>query len=184
MRLFVALDLPDVVRRELAVWRDRAFAGADELRLVRTEALHVTLVFLGWQEERDVEPITRAVEESAVGQPAPALAAGALRAVPPRRARLLALELADPDGRCAAAQAAAAGALERAGFYEPERRPFWAHVTLARVKRGRRPPAIVPEPPALAPFTTEHLTLYRSLLGRDGAVYEPIERWGLRPSGW
>ena len=58
--------------------------------------------------------------------------------MPPRRPRLFALDLADEGGRAAALQAAVAGALERAGVYEPERRPFWPHVTLARVKRGER----------------------------------------------
>lgn len=178
LRLFVALDLPDAVRRELTVWRDRAFGGADELRPVRADALHVTLVFLGWQAQRDVEAIAGAMEKAAA-LPAPVLAVGELRAVPPRRARLLALDLVDADGRCAAVQAAAAGALERAGFYEPERRPFWAHVTVARVKRGQRLPAFTPEPPVLAPFITGQLTLYRSLLTGDGAIYEPVERWGL-----
>ena len=49
--MFLALDLPVDARTELAAWRDELVAGRDDLRPVRPEALHVTLVFLGWQDE-------------------------------------------------------------------------------------------------------------------------------------
>ena len=59
-RMFVALDLPDAARTELAAWRDELVAGRDDLRPVRPEALHVTLVFLGWQDETAAEAMAAA----------------------------------------------------------------------------------------------------------------------------
>ena len=60
--------------------------------------------------------------------------------------------------------------------YRPEKRAFWPHVTLARVKRGRRaPPLDAPDPPA-APFEAPELTLYRSTLRPQGALYEALAR--------
>ena len=55
----------------------------------------------------------------------------------PRNARLFALDLDDDGGRAGALQAAATDALEAGGWYRPEKRPFWPHITLARVKRLR-----------------------------------------------
>ncbi len=69
-------------------------------------------------------------------------------------------------------QAAVADALAGAGLYEPEKRPFWPHVTLARVRRGERVRRVAAgDPPA--PFRADRVVLYRSTLRPDGAVYEP-----------
>ena len=67
-------------------------------------------------------------------------------------------------------------ALEAGRWYRPEKRPFWPHITLARVKRGeRRVPPLPGDPPAPAePFAGEQLTLYRSTLRPQGALYEPL----------
>jgi len=69
-------------------------------------------------------------------------------------------------------------ALEAGGWYRPEKRPFWPHITLARVKRGERrvpPPPDEPAPPG-DPFEAGVLTLYRSTLRPQGALYEPLAR--------
>ena len=58
-RLFVALDLPQDVRSGVVDWQQTALADP-ALRIVRPEALHVTLVFLGYQAEKDVKAIAKA----------------------------------------------------------------------------------------------------------------------------
>ena len=68
--------------------------------------------------------------------------------------------------------------LHAAGLYEPEKRPFWAHVTLARGRRNRALPRL-DEPPALPEeltrrFVPERATLYRSTLTPRGAVYDAM----------
>ena len=65
-------------------------------------------------------------------------------------------------------------------MYRPERRPWWPHVTLARVKRGER--AVEPlaaDPPPLGAIEPGELTLYRSTLRPQGALYEPLARAAL-----
>jgi RNA 2',3'-cyclic 3'-phosphodiesterase len=175
--MFVALDLPLSARSELAAWRDLLVDGRDDLRPVAPEALHVTLVFLGWQDEAAAEAIA-AAGFAAAEVAAPLLRAGAVRPLPPRDPRLFALDLEDLDGRAAAIQAGVSDALAAGGWYKPEKRPFWPHITLARVKRGRRrvaPLPVEPAPPASA-FPALELTLYRSILRPQGALYEPLAR--------
>jgi 2'-5' RNA ligase len=101
----------------------------------------------------------------------------AVKPIPPRSPRLFAFDMADEDGRAVAVQAAASDALAAARFYKPEKRPFWPHVTFARVKRGVRRAGPVEAPaPALDPFEAPEVTLYRSILRPQGAQYEPQER--------
>jgi RNA 2',3'-cyclic 3'-phosphodiesterase len=174
--MFLALDLPAEARSALAAWRDGLVAGRDDLRPVRPEALHVTLVFLGWQDEAAAEAIGQAAFEAAAQLHAPLLRADGVRPLPPRDPRLFALDLEDEQDRASAVQAAASDALCAGGWYHPEKRPFWPHVTLARVKRGRRrvpPLADAPAAPGEA-FAAAELTLYRSTLRPQGALYEPL----------
>jgi 2'-5' RNA ligase len=175
--MFVALDLPAEARQALAGWRDALVAGRRDLRPVPAEKLHVTLAFLGWQDESAAERIAAAAFGAADGPP-PVLAPAGLRAVPPRDPRLFALDLEDEAGRGAALQDAVAGALEEARVFTRERRGFWAHLTLARVRRGeRRVPGLPTEPaPPPAAFPAAELTLYRSTLRPQGALYEPLAR--------
>jgi 2'-5' RNA ligase len=172
--MFVALDLPPRARTELAAWRDALVAGRADLRPVAPEALHVTLVFLGWQDEAATEAIGGAALVSA--PPAPILRAVGVRPLPPRDPRLFALALEDFEGRASALQAGVAEALEAGGWYRPEKRPFWPHVTLARVKRNERRVPPLPEQPAPPgeAVPAAALTLYRSTLRPQGALYEPL----------
>ena len=180
-RMFVALDLPDEARSALASWRDALVEGRRDLRPVRAEALHVTLVFLGWQDEQAAEAIASAAFEAAAGVTAPRLQAGGVRPLPPRDARLFALDLEDEEGRAGAVQQAVSDALEAGRWYRPEKRPFWPHLTLARVKRGERRVPPLPDDPAppAEPFEAGQLTLYRSTLRPQGAIYEPLARAAL-----
>jgi 2'-5' RNA ligase len=169
----VALDLPEDAREELVAWRARALDHPD-LRLVAPDGLHVTLVFLGHLDEAEIPRIADALQRDVA---APRLCAAGLKPVPPRgRPRLFALDLADDNGRAGAIQAAVSARLEALGLYEPEKRPFWPHITLARVRKGGRVRRLdAPEPPARA-WDAVALTLYRSRLSPKGARYEALER--------
>ena len=177
VRLFVALDLPASIVNPLAAWMHAAFDGHHDLRVVRRESLHVTLVFLGYQYERDVERIA----ELAFAEPLQPvqLQVEDVQPVPRSRPRLFALSLAEPGGALTRWQGGLSERLHAARLYEPEKRPFWPHVTLARVKRGRKPRGMaIPDLPAelSAPFEAGELILYRSTLHPQGAVYEPLAK--------
>lgn len=181
--MFVALDLPPLERSELAAWRDALIHGRSDLRPVPEQALHVTLVFLGWQDEGAAEAIAGAAFGVAAASPttplaAPRLTPAGVRPLPPRNPRLFALDLRDFEGRATALQGRVSDALEAGRWYRPEKRPFWPHITLARVKRNaRRVPPLpdTPEPPPDS-FPAAALTLYRSTLRPQGALYEPLAR--------
>jgi 2'-5' RNA ligase len=172
VRLFVALDLPDAARAALARFRD-AVADPAVWRPLDASSFHVTLAFLGHRIEDDVERVADVLRRLPPWEPPQlALADGLL--LPPRRARVLTVALADSDGALGPLQAAVSAGLADAGLYEPEARPFRAHVTVARLRSGARPPRGLEAEPEPLPFTAGGVTLYRSLLARGGATYEPL----------
>ena len=177
-RLFLALDLPEPGRASIASWRDGLIADRADLRPVGPEALHVTLVFLGWQDESAAPRIADAAFGALPAGPPPRLTPAGVRSLPPRDPRLFALDLEDEGSRATALQAAASAALEAGGWYRPEKRPFWPHLTLARVKRRERRVPALPDnpPPPREPFKASAVTLYRSTLRPQGALYEPLAR--------
>lgn len=177
-RLFVALDLPDGAREGIVAWGREALADP-ALRPVAPESLHVTLAFLGYRPEKEIAQIAEAVRVSVGPAPWVELLDPVQR--PPRgRARLFALPVLSPGTE--SLQAGLERRLVEGRFYEPEKRPFWPHVTVARVRseaRGSRRPAVVSDPPGKLPerlaeaFLGVRLTLYRSVLLPTGAQYVP-----------
>jgi 2'-5' RNA ligase len=175
-RLFVALELPARARERIVDWRSRAIGDRADLRLVAAASLHVTLAFLGARPEAEVDAVGAAVAGAVSGLPAARLRAAGVKAVPPRRPRLFAIDLLDADGRAAALQAEVSEALASGGFFSPERRPFWPHVTFARVRRGAERVAPISLAPPDQPFTASAVTLYRSHLSPRGSRYEALAR--------
>jgi len=61
VRLFIAITIPDEIRRELARFLPELRAIAPEIKWVRAENLHVTLKFLGQTDEAKQAAIERAL---------------------------------------------------------------------------------------------------------------------------
>lgn len=196
-RLFVALDLPDAVRGDIAAW------GAEELadpalRPTPPAHLHITLCFLSWQPERRIEEIAEVIEGTEHGAVALRFLPDPVTRPPRGRPKLFALEARSEAA--IATQAKLSQALELARAYEPEKRPFWPHVTVARVRSDRRresghggggkgrrrtirrAPESLPET-LLGPFGAVRITLYRSNLRPAGAEYVPLASFELPPAG-
>jgi 2'-5' RNA ligase len=175
-RLFVALDLPDDVRAAVAEWQGQELARTPHLRPVAREALHVTLCFLGWREVAEVEAIAEAA--TGVAAAVPGLGLGEPVWLPRRRPRLLALGIEDAGAACESLHSAVSDALAAGAFFEPERRPFFPHLTVARVRGAARRDLHRdrPAPPPPLRFEGAAVTLYRSRPTAAGATYEPLAR--------
>lgn len=175
VRLFTALELPGEVRSALASWAARVAARQPAVRLVPTEALHLTLVFLGSQRRDALDAIGRAVMSEARGlDPLAVSGAGWL---PPRQPGVLVADLAEDGERLAGLQADLAAALSP--WREPEARAFRPHVTVARVRRGGRLARRGVAPPPRLIFDAAALVLYRSRPGPGGSRYEALARAAL-----
>lgn len=186
--MFVALDLPQGVREEIGAW-GRAELSDPALRPVAPEFLHITLAFLGYRPEKDAERVAAAIEECVAPAPVIQLLDPVARPTP-RKARLFALPA--PLAGAEQIQAQLSELLAGEKLYTPEKRDFWPHVTVARVRaegRGSRRPMAVDRPPEALPevlsepFDGVRLTLYRSVLQPQGARYVPMAQVKLPGAG-
>jgi 2'-5' RNA ligase len=173
LRLFVALALPEPVRGELEGWRARTLGDGEGLRMIPGADLHLTLCFLGSRPPGALPGILHACV-AAGARPAPALTLGAVIWLPRAEPRVLAVAVQDPGGGLAGLQSDLAARLARPVREAERRRPFRAHITLARVRRGSRVgPRALPAPEPVA-FRAERIAVVRSRLGAGGARYEVL----------
>ncbi len=171
MRLFVALDLPWEARERLA----SLGGGIPGARWTPTENLHMTLRFIGEVDKHQAEEIDGALA-AIRARPFPLTLTGVGLHSRGHRAFSLWAGVARDEAfdRLLALQAKVETALQRAGF-EPERRRYAPHVTLARLDGA-------PEA-KLAAFVqannllridlgeVAHFTLFSSRLGKEQSAY-------------
>lgn len=176
-RTFIALDIDLSVREEMAAWLRAARAGR-HLRAVRPRNMHLTLAFLGERDGLELAQVSEILD--GVDSPAPRLAIGAPLWLPPRRPRVLAVEVHDVDQTLARLQEGIARALSKSLDWRSQG-SFRPHITLARISRTSRPNREALPPTPQLEFTAESLSLYRSELRPEGAEYEALRSWDLSP---
>ncbi|MDJ0853070.1 MAG: RNA 2',3'-cyclic phosphodiesterase [Myxococcota bacterium] len=182
IRAFIAVDLDDTARAATASLLARLREGGGRgVRWVRPEALHVTLFFLGNIAPEQVAPLARSVSAEVAPLAPFALELGEVHLFPsPRRARVVALDVAPEDALSELAAAVQRGVV--AEGFEPEDRPFRAHLTLGRIKTGRAP-ATRGLTAGGASCQVSEVVLFQSELRREGARYTPLERMALGVEG-
>jgi len=174
MRQFLAIPLPEGVRRAAAASRSVLNVSGDGWRFARDEGLHVTIRFLGEVDPSRRDELNVAWRDAARGVGLAVLRLRGAAVFPTaQRPRLLCLRVRDEseDGSLGRLAERVERAAREQGF-PPEARPLAAHVTLARARRGARidSPA-VERVGDLGSFVAERLVLYRSEPERGGSRY-------------
>lgn len=177
MRLFVALELAAPARTALGAWGADVAARDRALRATAPAGLHLTLAFLGARPPADVAPLEEALPAAVAGGPWPAdLAVGDAVWLPERRPSVLTVAVLDPEGALGLLQARVVEACREAVGWEPERRRFRPHVTVARLRRGSIPRTYdVAQPPEVA-LPATGVALFSSVLEQAGARHEALAR--------
>ncbi len=179
-RCFLALTLPAGARAGAAEVGDalRARIGEREVKWVDPENLHITLRFFGDLDPDAVESAAALVRQQDGAFDAPPTrwaSVGAFQS--PRRVQVIWLGLEDPDRRLDQLAAEVNRALEAAGFGRADK-PFKSHVTLGRVRRGRRVSFERLSERLTIPatgFSISGIALMKSVLTPQGPVYTPLE---------
>ena len=173
-RLFVAIRPPEDIREQLLDLME----GVPDLRWQQDEQLHLTLRFIGEVDRPMAEDVAAALERIRF-DPFQLSLDGVGRFEKHRRGALWAGVA--PKDQLKALNAKVERACQSAGL-EPERRAYHPHITLARWK-GRAPglDRFMELHGGLSsqPWPVDEFILYESRLGREGAHYEPVERYSL-----
>lgn len=168
IRLFVGLELPEMVRTRLAF----LCAGVPGARWVAPENMHMTLRFIGDVEEPVYDEVVDALLD--VRAPAFDLVLRDFGTFEQGRIVHTLWMGVERNDALMNLQAKIDRAVMEAGF-EPERRRYTPHVTLARLKDApnyRIGDFITGNSPfRMAPFSVGRFALFSSHLSRNGASY-------------
>jgi 2'-5' RNA ligase len=187
MRLFIGIELPDVLRNRVAAVASRmrediARAAPDaQVGWVPPANLHITVCFLGEVREPRVEPLVAALTPP-LDTGSFTLRVGGGGAFPPSGTpRAIWLGLASGREELVAVHEKLRGRLVPLGF-APEARPYSPHLTIARVKDVRPRDARAMRGPLrevaedVGQCEVRCATLFVSRPTRTGAEYEPLRR--------
>src|SRR5262245_7277655 len=176
MRAFIAIEIDDRVRAELARVPGEVPVTGSGVRWVKAGSLHLTLKFLGEVEEARVERVASAMRSAAAGGAAFELTARGLGCFPnPRSPRVLWAGLADEPELPALAERIEREC--RALGFPAEDRPFRSHITLARIAgrvaldRAR----LAPDRPEFGSWSVPRVVLMESQLSPRGSRYSVRE---------
>ena len=187
LRLFSALTIPEDVLDAIEAWWTSASHALPrrDWRLLPRENWHLTLAFYGEIEGGLLGDLEQALARELADLPAPDLRSRGVGTFPgPERPRVFWLGIDGPglEGLARHCRRAAAALPARA---RGDEHPFKAHLTLARARSRRRfdPRCLLamPPPPALQ-WQTGAVDLTRSRLRPDGARYEILTRYTLKPA--
>lgn len=181
IRTFLAMELPEDVQIFLGgISNDLKKTGAD-VKWVTPSNIHLTLKFIGDTAPQKIPLIQSHLEKAFLSEQPLELEVQGLGVFPSyRRPRVVWAGVQDKLGILAQAAKKVDRSLVVLGF-QPEQRPFKAHLTLGRVRsnHGDQPLADAVRKMESIPgpaFVAHHVTLFKSTLKPSGAEYLPLFR--------
>jgi len=182
MRLFIAIEIPEAIKRELAeVQRRLIQGGAVDASWTRVEGMHLTLKFLGEVTDQQVPEIMSGLRKALEGAGPLRLAVSGVGTFPnPKNARVVWVGLSGDIKKLMRLQLAVEQAMVLLDM-EREERKFTPHLTLGRVKyirsRDRWTKTLEEIKDINLPgFDVTTISLMKSELKPAGAVYTEMGR--------
>ncbi|MBU2473299.1 MAG: RNA 2',3'-cyclic phosphodiesterase [Candidatus Omnitrophica bacterium] len=180
MRAFIAIELPENLKKELAKIQENLKTYDLDFRWVEPENLHLTLKFLGKIDEKQLPEIKKTIEEIVSGQKAFELSFKTLGFFPGiRKPRVFFISTDNQDLLQTLVERLEIK-LEKIGF--PAEGRFKSHLTLARIKSSKNLGTLLQNLEKVSlegVFTVKEIAVYESRLKPTGPVYEKIARISL-----
>jgi RNA 2',3'-cyclic 3'-phosphodiesterase len=183
-RTFIAIELPADVRHFLSQTQDRLRRAGADVKWVRPDLIHLTLVFLGEVPVEMQPDVEAAVRQALAGMgPINLQVSGAGRFPTQGLPRTVWVGVSETGDRLLRLQKAVAEAT--AAFAEkPEDRAYTAHLTLGRVKSGKHARDLTGMLDAMAGATgpaleAREVTIFKSELSAQGPAYTALARVAL-----
>jgi 2'-5' RNA ligase len=189
LRTFIAVETPPPLREAAGQLAALLQASGADVKWVEPENLHLTLKFLGDVAAERIPEVCKAVGRALEGQePCEVEVRGAGAFPRPQRPRTLWLGISEGHEPLRRIFTALERELAKRGFPK-EHRPFEPHLTLGRVREGRRGleelARLIEENRdySAGRIHVTELVVFSSQLDRHGPTHTPLARLALREAG-
>ena len=138
IRTFIAVDISKAIRDRVVALQETLARASSEVKWVEPENLHVTLLFLGEVDAREVPDVCRVVADGCRDQAPFAMSVERVGCFGnPRRPRTLWVGVGAGTQELCALHDTLEPPLLELGCYRREERKYTPHITLGRVKSDR-----------------------------------------------
>jgi 2'-5' RNA ligase len=178
MRVFIAVDVPNEIRKALGEVQRALRPLSNSARWVAPESIHVTLRFLGEVPDKRLDDINTALT-GLTWKPFTITVHGVGFFPGTRSPRVFWAGMEAPTMKGLAEQLDTR--MERLGF-EKEKRAFRPHITMTRAKSTRIDSSLVSaaakyEEHDFGSFAVDRIFLFKSTLKPSGAVHEKLKEY-------
>ncbi|MCU0702968.1 MAG: RNA 2',3'-cyclic phosphodiesterase [Fimbriiglobus sp.] len=180
-RTFLGVAVSDDTRRRCTTVQKELAAIAD-VKWVEPQNLHVTLLFLGELDDRELVDVCKVATAAARREPPFEMRVCGLGAFPtPRRPKVLWGGIKEGTESLLRLHAAIAGPLVESGVYRKEDRDYTPHLTLGRANGDADSQSLAPELPKRFHWdggttAVDEVLVYSSELRRSGPEYAVLAR--------
>src|SRR5438552_716438 len=182
LRTFMAIDLGKPIRDRLVSLQERLGQSGAPVKWVEPENLHVTLLFLGEVEDRDLPAVCRAVADACREQAPFSISVETVGCFGnPRRPRTLWIGVSVGAQEVCAIHDTLEPPLLDLGCYRREERKYTPHITIGRVRTDRPNPALAAALAKLAGWQAgqtlvREILVLSSELTPEGPIYTVLSR--------
>jgi RNA 2',3'-cyclic 3'-phosphodiesterase len=182
VRTFIGVEIGDEIRRKAVSLQQQLGRSGAGVKWVSPENLHVSLLFLGEVDDRDLLPVCRAVEEAARREPPFPLRVSGVGAFPtPRRPKVVWAGITDGADSLRRLYELLEKRMLDLGVYRKEERSYTPHLTLGRVRGEADGFALAGELPKLLAWdggrtVVNEMVVFSSELRKDGPEYAVLAR--------
>ena len=183
MRTFIAIPLPQEIKASLAKLQEKLKASGADVKWVEPANIHLTLKFLGERDEKKIEKIEQAIQDTAKDKTefiARISSLGAFPKISSPRVIWVGIDQGDSETKLIAGELE--GLIAKIGIPKEERE-FSSHITIGRTKSSKNLEKLVKVLSDYTgefgkdelKFTVKKIVLYKSTLTPRGPIYEALK---------
>jgi 2'-5' RNA ligase len=178
MRTFIAAEIPESIRKQVIALVDEERKKALPVKWVPFENLHITVKFLGEIDEEMKAKTAGVLQEVCQQHQRFTVGFSGIGCFPdPRRPRVVWIGIETGADHLSVLAHDLDEQLASFGFKKEKR--FHPHLTIGRIKKPCRIDGILHTEFTTQPFLVERLTLFKSTLTPQGALYDSIGSYNL-----
>lgn len=187
MRAFIAIELPEEIKTQLARIQEQLKRAGADVKWVEPKNIHLTLKFLGEIDDSQFNKICAILDEVAKNNAAYRANINSLGAFPKINSpRVIWAGVGQGDNETKAIAKQVEEKIQKLGIPK-EDRAFSSHITLARTRSNKNQQSLVSELNKLAEefggkglnFEVRKITLFKSTLMPGAPIYEPLKEASL-----
>jgi len=181
MRIFIALEIPEKIKKEIEKIQNQLKNTGIKVRWVKPEIIHLTLVFLGEIAPNKIGNIERILSGVSTQISPVNLWLEKVDAFPsPTKAKIIYLSLKGELGKLNALALKIRKLLKKQKI-NFDQKPFVPHLTLGRLKKPQDVSGLLSKIKILRQeFFVHHLKLIQSTLNPQGPVYKTLASFELK----